>query len=178
LRAYVLRRLGFAVLMLIGVSMILFALMRLAPGGPEAVLIGGELSADAAAQIRRRLGLDRPLAAQYATWAGAALRGDFGRSFKTGDPVAGLIVERLGPTLQLTGGALVLALAVAVPLGVVAAVRRGTVWDTLGSAVSCGDLMTASLLASRCWRLPVGGWLSAAGRWASGEIYFENYERP
>jgi peptide/nickel transport system permease protein len=136
LRAYVLRRLGFAVLMLIGVSMILFALMRLAPGGPEAVLIGGEFSADAAAQIRRRLGLDRPLAAQYATWAGAALRGDFGRSFKTGDPVAGLIVDRLGPTLQLTGGALVLALAVAVPLGVVAAVRRGTVWDTLGSAVS------------------------------------------
>ena len=136
MRAYVLRRLGFAVLMLIGVSMILFALMRLAPGGPEAVLIGGEFSADAAAQIRRRLGLDRPLAAQYATWAGAALRGDFGRSFKTGDPVAGLIVERLGPTLQLTGGALVLALAVAVPLGVMAAVRRGTVWDTLGSAVS------------------------------------------
>src|SRR5262245_53040346 len=91
LRAYVLRRLGFAVLMLVGVSMILFALMRLAPGGPEAVLIGGEFSPESAAQIRHRLGLDRPLALQYVTWAGAALRGDLGRSFKTGDPVSALI---------------------------------------------------------------------------------------
>src|SRR5258705_3823396 len=136
LRSYVWRRLGFAALMLVGVSMILFALMRAAPGGPEAVLIGGEFSAEAAAQIRQRLGLDRPLALQYATWAGAALRGDFGRSFKTGDPVAGLIADRLGPTLQLTGGALLFALIVALPLGVLAAVRRGTTWDTLGSAIS------------------------------------------
>ena len=88
LRAYVARRLGFAVLMLVGVSLILFTIMRLAPGGPEAVLIGGEFSPVAAAQIRERLGLDRPLAAQYLTWAGAAARGDLGRSFKTGEPVA------------------------------------------------------------------------------------------
>lgn len=136
LRAYILKRLGFAVLMLLGVSVILFTIMRLAPGGPEAVLIGGEFSRDAAAQIRQRLGLDRPLAIQYATWVSAALHGDLGRSFKTGDPVAALIVDRLGPTLQLTAGALGLALVVAIPLGVLAAVRRGSIWDTLGSAVS------------------------------------------
>ena len=136
LRAYVLRRLAFAALMLIGVSMILFAIMRVAPGGPEAVLVGGEFSAEAAAQIRQRLGLDRPLALQYATWASAVLRGDLGRSFKTGDPVVTLIADRLPPTLQLTGGALLFAVVVAVPLGVLAAVRRGTAWDTLGSAVS------------------------------------------
>jgi len=136
LRSYVLKRLGFAALMLVGVSMILFAIMRVAPGGPEAVLVGGEFSAEAAARIRQRLGLDRPLALQYATWAAAAVRGDLGRSFKTGDPVATLIADRLGPTLQLTGGALLFAVAVAVPLGVLAAVRRGTAWDTLGSAVS------------------------------------------
>src|SRR5262249_41617560 len=115
LRSYVLRRLGFAALMLIGVSMILFVIMRLAPGGPEAVLVGGEFSAEAAAQIRQRLGLDRPLALQYATWAAAVARGDLGRSFKTGDPVAALIADRLGPTLQLTGGALLFAVAVALP---------------------------------------------------------------
>ena len=136
LRSFVLRRLGFAVLMLVGVSMILFTIMRLAPGGPEAVLIGGEFSAEAAVQIRQRLGLDRPLVLQYATWASAAFRGDLGRSFKTGDPVAALILDRLGPTLQLTAGALVFALVVAIPLGVLAAVRRGGVWDTLASAVS------------------------------------------
>ena len=136
LRTYVLKRVGFAVLMLVGVSIILFTIMRLAPGGPEAVLIGGEFSPEAAEQIRRRLGLDRPIALQYLGWAGAAVRGDLGRSFKTGDPVAALIFDRLGPTLQLTSGALALALVVAVPLGVLAAVRRGTIWDTLGSAVA------------------------------------------
>src|SRR5215469_5077502 len=88
LRTYVLKRVGFAVLMLIGVSIVLFTIMRLAPGGPEAVLIGGEFSPEAAAQIRQRLGLDRPLALQYLGWAGGALHGDLGRSFKTGDPVA------------------------------------------------------------------------------------------
>jgi len=69
--------------MLVGVSLILFALMRLAPGGPEAVLVG-DFSQDVADQVRHRLGLDRPLLAQYASWVLAALRGDLGRSFKTG----------------------------------------------------------------------------------------------
>ena len=130
------KRLGFAVFMLVGVSLVLFALMHLAPGGPEAVLIGGDFSQEVAAQVRHRLGLDRPLLAQYATWALAALGGDFGRSFKTGDPVSTLILDRLGPTLQLTGGALGLALAVALPLGVLAAARRDSVWDTVASAAS------------------------------------------
>src|SRR5207247_1575219 len=80
--------------------------------------VGGEFSPETAARVRQRLGLDRPLVAQYAGWAGAALRGDLGRSFKTNDPVATLIVDRLGPTLQLTAGALLFAIAVAVPLGV------------------------------------------------------------
>lgn len=136
LARYIAKRLGFAALMLMGVSLILFTLMRLAPGGPEAVLIGGEFSQEVAAQIRHRLGLDRPLLVQYGTWALAAARGDLGRSFKTGDPVAALILDRLGPTLQLTGAALLLALVVAVPLGVLAAIRRDTLWDTLASAVS------------------------------------------
>jgi peptide/nickel transport system permease protein len=122
--------------MLVGVSLVLFTLMRLAPGGPEAVLAGGDLSPELAAQVRQRLGLDRPWPVQYASWAGAALRGDLGRSFKTGDQVAQLIRDRVGPTLQLTGGALLLAVAVAVPLGVLAAVRRNTAWDTLASGTA------------------------------------------
>ena len=133
---YIVKRLGFAVLMLVGVSLLLFTIMRLAPGGPEAVLIGSDFSQEAARQIRERLGLDRPLLMQYGTWALAAVHGDLGRSFKTGDPVVTLIGDRLGPTLQLTAGALIFALCVAVPLGVLAAVRRNSIWDTLGSAVS------------------------------------------
>src|SRR5215470_18516336 len=105
LARHIVKRLAYAGLMLFGVSLILFGIMRLAPGGPEAVLVGGELSPEMAAQVRARLGLDRPLPAQYASWVLAAVRGDLGRSFKTGDPVLTLILDRLGPTLQLTGGA-------------------------------------------------------------------------
>jgi peptide/nickel transport system permease protein len=176
LARYVVKRLGFAVLMLVGVSLILFTLMRLAPGGPEAVLIGGEFSPEAAARIRQRLGLDRPLPLQYASWAWAAARGDLGRSFKTGDPVATLILDRLGPTLQLTGGALLFALAVAVPLGVLAAVRRDTVWDTVGSAVSLFGVSFPSfwlgimliLVFSEAFRLLPPSGLSEYGR--EGEL--------
>jgi peptide/nickel transport system permease protein len=172
LARYLVKRLGFAVLMLIGVSLVLFGIMRLAPGGPEAVLIGGEFSEEAAAQIRQRLGLDRPLLLQYATWAAAAVRGDLGRSFKTGDPVGTLVVDRLGPTLQLTGSALVFALVVAVPLGVLAAVRRNTIWDSLGSAVSLFGVSFPSfwlgimliLLFSEALRLLPPSGLSEYGR--------------
>jgi len=136
LRGYIIQRVAFAIVMLLGVTMILFALMRLAPGGPEAVLVGGEFSPEAAAQVRERLGLDRPLATQYVAWVSAAARGDLGRSFKSGEPVATLIGERLGPTLHLTGGALVFALVVAIPLGVLAAVKRNSIWDTLASALA------------------------------------------
>jgi peptide/nickel transport system permease protein len=136
LRGYIIQRVAFAIVMLLGVTMILFALMRLAPGGPEAVLVGGEFSPEAAAQVRDRLGLDRPLATQYVAWVSAAARGDLGRSFKSGEPVATLIGERLGPTLHLTGGALVFALVVAIPLGVLAAVKRNSIWDTLASALA------------------------------------------
>jgi peptide/nickel transport system permease protein len=165
---HLLKRLGFAALMLVGVSVVLFTLMRLAPGGPEAVLVGGEFSQEAAAQIRQRLGLDRPLVLQYGSWALAALRGDLGRSFKTGDPVATLIGDRLGATVQLTGGALGFALAVAVPLGVLAAVRRDTAWDTLGSAVSLFGvsfpsfwlgIMLILLLSVRLHWLPASGFV-------------------
>src|SRR5437899_1585710 len=154
--------------MLVGVSIVLFAIMRAAPGGPEAVLVGGEFSPEAAARVRQRLGLDRPLVTQYAGWVSAALRGDLGRSFKTNDPVATLIVDRLGPTLQLTAG----ALAVAIPLGVLAAVRRGSVWDTIGSAVSLFGVSFPSfwlgimliLLFSEAWPLLPPSGLSEYGR--------------
>src|SRR6266576_2333856 len=103
---------------------------------------------------------------------GAALRGDLGRSFKTNDPVATLIVDRLGPTLQLTAGALLFAIAVAVPLGVLAAVRRGSVWDTVGSAVSLFGVsfpsfwlgITLILLFSEGWHLLPPSGLSEYGR--------------
>src|SRR2546429_6075801 len=127
LRTYILKRVGFAVLMLVGVSIILFTIMRLAPGGPEAVLIGGEFSQEAAAQIRQRLGLDRPIALQYLGWVGAAVPGELRRSFQTRDPGAPPILHRPRPTPPLTPRAPPPALVVLPSPRLPAAGPRGTI---------------------------------------------------
>src|SRR3989442_10030285 len=124
LRTYILKRVGFAVLMLVGVSIILFTIMRLAPGGPEAVLIGGEFSQEAAAQIRQRLGLDRPIALQYLGWAGAAGPRDLRRSFQTRAPGPPPILHPPRPPLPLTPRAPPPAPLVPLPPGVLAALPR------------------------------------------------------
>src|SRR2546426_12434746 len=106
LRTYILKRVGFAVLMLVGVSIILFTIMRLAPGGPEAVLIGGEFSQEAAAQIRERLGPHRPPALPYFGWGGAAPRGGIRPALQSADPPAPRLPAPPGRTRPLTPAAL------------------------------------------------------------------------
>src|SRR5438094_608155 len=154
--------------MLVGVSIILFTIMRLAPGGPEAVLIGGEFSQEAAAQIRQRLGLDRPIALQYLGWAGAALRGDLGRSFKTGDPVAALIRDRLGPTIQLTFGALALA------LGGGQVVWRHALRNALIPVVTVVGLSLPTLVGGAVLTETVFAW-PGIGRLAVGAVFERDY---
>ena len=111
---------------LLGVSMLSFLLLYLIPGDVVDILMGQE-SGDPArlAEMRRLFGLDRPLPARYAEWLGEALRGDLGRSFVTRRPVLSEILTAFPVTLQLTGVSLLIALAAGLPLGVLAAVRRG-----------------------------------------------------
>jgi peptide/nickel transport system permease protein len=134
--AYAFRRLIGAVPMLLGVSVLLFVLLHLAPGGPEAALLGGDLSKDTAAAVRHSLGLDQPLPLQYVRWLGSAVRGDFGRSYLQGAPVARVIDERLGATAELAGGALALAVVVAVPLGILSATRANSWLDRSATGVA------------------------------------------
>ena len=103
---FILVRLLLAIPTLIGVSLILFVVLHLAPGGPEAMLIGDQYNEEMAAQARRNLGLDRPLPVQYATWLQTLLRGDLGNSFFSGVPVADVIGQRVAATLQLGVAAL------------------------------------------------------------------------
>ncbi len=111
---------------LLGVSMLSFLLLYLIPGDVVDILMGQE-SGDPArlAEMRRLFGLDRPLPARYAEWLGEALRGDLGRSFVTRRPVLSEILTAFPVTLQLTAVSLLVALAAGLPLGVLAAVRRG-----------------------------------------------------
>jgi peptide/nickel transport system permease protein len=120
---YALKRLLAVVPMLLGVSLLLFAIMNILPGGPEGMFVGENMDPSTVAYVRKNLGLDQPMPVRYARWLLAALGGDLGRSFRDGQPVLDHIVARIPATLQLTGAALLLALAVAVPAGLLSASR-------------------------------------------------------
>ena len=126
-------RLASSVLVFVMIAMGLFLLVRLAPGDPVDMMIPPEtVGADREAYVeamRDRLGLDQPLPTQFALWFGALLRGDLGYSYANGQPVGQLLFDRLGPTLLLTGTALVVGLLIAIPIGVLTAVRRDTPAD-------------------------------------------------
>jgi peptide/nickel transport system permease protein len=117
------------------VSVITFVLIHTAPGGP-ALLQNPDLSREQIARFRAQLGLDAPLPVQYGRWFRAVLRGDFGRSYNTVEPVLRLVETRLPNTLLLSGVALVLSFLVAIPLGVASAVRRNSGFDRLVAGVT------------------------------------------
>jgi peptide/nickel transport system permease protein len=108
------------------VALTVFLLLRFTTGDPAAIIAGDNATSEDVAAIRTKLGLDRPVAQQFVIWIRNVLRGDFGESFFFKKPVAELIVGRLQPTLSLATCTLLLAVSMAVPLGVVAAWRRGT----------------------------------------------------
>jgi len=122
---------------LFGVSLIVFLMITLTPGDPvEIMLADSRATPEQAARLRADLGLDRPLAERFLVFLGNALRGDFGISFFHRRPVWDVIAERLPATIELTLAAILLAIAVAIPLGVVAAVKRDTWIDRTLTAVS------------------------------------------
>jgi len=132
---YLLRRLLQAVVLLWIVTVVTFVLIHTAPGGP-AVLQNPDLGRDQVEQFRANLGLNDPLPVQYLRWLRGVLRGDFGRSYNTVEPVLRLVATRLPNTLLLTGIALGLALAIAIPLGVISATHRNSAFDRVIAGIS------------------------------------------
>jgi len=118
----------------------LFGLVRLAPGDPAENLVPLDAAPGVREQLvqqaREQLGLDKSLPTQFLLWFGSLLHGNLGYSFSTRQPVSQMLADRLGPTLLLMGSALILGLIIAVPLGVVSAVRRGSLYDGTISTVS------------------------------------------
>jgi ABC-type dipeptide/oligopeptide/nickel transport system permease component len=129
---YISQRLLQAIPVLVGISVLTFAMLHLVPGDPVEIFAGDKpLTPERAAEIRHQLGLDRPLYVQYLDYASHALRGDLGVGLRSQRPVIDSIVEALPSTLELTGAALLLALAAGVALGIIAAVAHGSWLDTL-----------------------------------------------
>lgn len=133
---YIVRRMIATVPVMAIVATIVFALLRLTPGDPASVIAGDHASAEQLAGIRQRLGLDDPLPIQLALWFTQLLKGDLGHSIISDVPVAALIADRLGPSLALGAATILFSIVVAVPLGVVAAWRRGTMVDRVVMAFS------------------------------------------
>ncbi|MCA9858101.1 MAG: ABC transporter permease [Thermomicrobiales bacterium] len=128
--AFLLQRLIGTVPVLLLVSVTIFSLMHLIPGDPVQVMAGEVQDPEAIARIRADLGLDRPLYRQYLSWLGNALQGDLGESIRTREPVLDVVLSRVKPTLQLSVMAMIIGLAVALPVGVISATRRNSRLDT------------------------------------------------
>lgn len=126
---YVIRRILQLIPVVVLVSIVVFAMVRLIPGDPAAVLLGPDVTPQQMASMRTRMGLDRPLYAQYVIWAGQMLRGDFGKSYINDFPVSRLIMNKLPATIQLAIAALLVATLISVPVGVISALRRGRLAD-------------------------------------------------
>jgi peptide/nickel transport system permease protein len=134
--AYLANRLAFSAFVLWGALTIVFVAVRVVPGDPAQMMVGAQGTRQDVEALRHRLGLDRPLAAQYAGYLGQALRFNFGDSLRLEVPAAEAVGQRLGATALLAGGAMLLAAAVSLPLGILAAVHRRSVTDALVSVVS------------------------------------------
>jgi peptide/nickel transport system permease protein len=167
---YIARRIVLTVPVLFGVATLVFALIHLVPGDPAAAMLGESAPPADLVELRARLGLDRPLLVQYGDFLTGLVVGDLGTSFRYGTPVAREIGLRLWPTAQLAIVAMVIALAIAVPLGIVGALNRGKLLDQAAMTVSLagiampnfwlGPLLAIVFSVELGW-LPVsgmGGW--------------------
>jgi ABC-type dipeptide/oligopeptide/nickel transport system permease component len=134
--AYVARRLLLAVPVLLGVSVLVFAVLHLAPGDPAAIMLGAQATREDVERLRRDLGLDQPLPVQYLRWISHVVRGDLGRSIPLGREVLPEVLLRFKATLILTAGALLVAVLVGVPAGILSATRQYTWLDKVAMGIA------------------------------------------
>jgi peptide/nickel transport system permease protein len=172
-RRFVFRRLAALAATVFVVSVVVFTVIRVLPGDPALLIMGTEASPEAAATLRRAMGLDRPLLVQYAEWVGGALTGDLGRSIQYDVPVGGLILSRLRVTVPLTVLAAAFMIATALPLGLYAATHHGRVGDYLAMVLSQLGIAVPSFWAGLLLILLFAvhlGWVQAGGfeGWQAG----------
>ena len=165
------RRLVLTIPVLLGVATLVFSLIHLIPGDPAQAMLGEAAPQADVEELRHRLGLDRPLIEQYGIFLRGLVKGDLGTSLRTGQPVTDQIVERMPATFELAAAAMLVAIAFSMPLGIAAAVRRGTIVDHAAMTVSLAGVsvpnfwlgpLLAILFAVELGWLPVSG----RGTWA------------
>lgn len=130
------RRIFGAVPVLLGMSFLVFLLMQLAPGDPVTLLLGEDAEPHEIEQVTREWGLDQPIIVQYWQFLTQAVRGNFGESMRYGEPVTRLVVERLPATVELALASLLVAIVIALPIGVYSAIRHNSLWDHSGMTLA------------------------------------------
>ena len=161
------RRLLLTIPVLFGVATLVFSLIHLVPGDPVQSMLGDSASPSDMANLRARLGLDRPLYVQYGSFLAGLAKGDLGVSLRTDQPVAAAIAERLPATFELASAAMILAVLVAIPLGILAAVRAGTRVDHLATTLSLVGISMPNFWLGPLLAIVFAvtlGWLPVAGR--------------
>jgi peptide/nickel transport system permease protein len=163
---FLVRRIAIVVPTLVFVSMLIFSLQQLLPGDPAVVLAGEEQDPSVVAYLHRKLHLDEPLPVRYLYWIRGVLQGDLGESLRMQKPVLDLIVEKLPVTLELAGIAIVIAVSIGIPAGVVSAYRRDSAWDYAANVVALWGLSTPNfwlgILLILLFSVTLG-WLPASG---------------
>ena len=174
------RRLLLTVPVLLGVATLVFALIHLVPGDPAVSMLGEAATPADVAALRARLGLDDPLPTQYGRFLSDAVRGRLGQSLRTGRPVTTELSEKLGATVLLAVTAMIVALVVAVPLGIVAAVRADTWVDNVAMALALVGVSMPNFWLGPLLALLFGvylGWLPISGRGPSAEFLIGSVPR-
>jgi len=169
---YLLSRLLQSVVLVVVVSVVMFALISSAPGGP-AILVQQDVTAEAAATMRRNLGLDDPAPVQYWRWASRMLRGDAGVSLSNSRPVGLLLSQRFSATALLASAALLLAVVVAIPIGVLSAVRRNRWFDRIATAAAFMGVSVPNFWLGIMMIILFSvtlGWLPSGGMGGSGDV--------
>ena len=131
MKGYILKRLFHSIFVLVGISLVVFIILHLT-GDPAALLMPMDATPEQVAQFRKEMGFEDPLVVQYWRFFKGTLRGDFGQSFRHSQPALDLVMERMPATIQLTAAAMVIALLVAIPVGIISAIRRNSILDHIG----------------------------------------------
>jgi peptide/nickel transport system permease protein len=142
--SFLIKRLLATIPTILLVTIAVFMILRLTPGGPAVAMLGDQASPEAVAALEHQLGLDKPLYVQYFHWLGNALHGDLGRSAFGNQPVTELIVQRIVPTLELSILALIVSLLIGITAGIVAAVKHNTAVDAVSSLLAILGVSTPS----------------------------------
>lgn len=168
---FIARRLALTIPVLLGVATLVFSLIHFIPGDPVQAMLGDAASPADVAEMRTRLGLDRPLLEQYGRFLQGVVKGDLGRSMRTNEPVTDTIVERMPATFELALAAMLVAIGIALPLGIAAAVWRGTAVDHGATTLSLLGISIPNFWLGPLLALLFAvelGWLPVSGRgtWA------------